>query len=299
MSKASCCVHRLVMVDGLGAAHHLDRTVVELGGDARLALVLAPGDHPESRDEDDGRVRVAHRRRVLALAALVVRGVVLPVLRRGPPQARPGARPMSRVCGSQSTKSGLIFVRRKWSGHEVPSAARRGPSTLFTKRSIFASSWTVPTTRCSADTCPRSQGAMRAIRLLRSSSRSGACLWPPNVFSPLSCASMKAVGTLDDLERGFVAGLVVVVPRAHPVVTEQHARRLRAPGDQRLDQEPDVEARTLPRDVDHVVAVDLTAEALLVDGGGDRDHRVRVQMVDVPLRDEGVQRRVDRARARD
>src|SRR5205085_7613464 len=39
-------IHRLVLVNGLGPAHHLDGAVVELGGHARLALVLAPGDHP-------------------------------------------------------------------------------------------------------------------------------------------------------------------------------------------------------------------------------------------------------------
>ena len=36
---------RDVLVDGLGPAHDLDRAVVELGGHARFALVLAPRDH--------------------------------------------------------------------------------------------------------------------------------------------------------------------------------------------------------------------------------------------------------------
>src|SRR5207248_1385051 len=47
-----------------------------LGGHPRLALVLAPGDYPDAGDQDDRRVRVAHRRRARPLARLVVRGVV-------------------------------------------------------------------------------------------------------------------------------------------------------------------------------------------------------------------------------
>ena len=71
---------RDILVDGLGAAHHLDSAVVELGGDAALGLVLAPGDQAQARDEHDGRVWVAHRRRVGVFAALVVSAVILPVL---------------------------------------------------------------------------------------------------------------------------------------------------------------------------------------------------------------------------
>ena len=40
---------RDVFVDRFGAAHHLDGAVVELGGHARLGLVLAPGDHAAGR----------------------------------------------------------------------------------------------------------------------------------------------------------------------------------------------------------------------------------------------------------
>ena len=69
-----------VFVDRLGAAHDFDGAVVELGGDARLALVLAPGDHAEAGNEDDGRVRVAHGRRIGVLAAVVIGAVILAVL---------------------------------------------------------------------------------------------------------------------------------------------------------------------------------------------------------------------------
>ena len=39
-----------VFVDRFRAAHHFDRAVVELRGDARFGLVLAPGDHAEARE---------------------------------------------------------------------------------------------------------------------------------------------------------------------------------------------------------------------------------------------------------
>src|SRR5262249_1289901 len=74
-------VHRLVAVDGLRAAHHLDRAVVKLGRHARLALVLAPGDHADAGDQNHRRIRVAHRGRIGPLAAVVVGRVILAIFR--------------------------------------------------------------------------------------------------------------------------------------------------------------------------------------------------------------------------
>ena len=103
---------------------------------------------------------------------------------------------------------------------------------------------------------------------------------------------------VDDLEGGLITGLVVVAPRAHAVMAQQHAL---GPGmlfDQRLDHQTDVEPRALPWDVDHVVAVNLPAETLLVDRSRDGNHGVRMQVIDVAIRYERVKRRVDRAGAR-
>ena len=71
---------RDVLVDGLGAAHDFDGAIVELGGDARLALVLAEGDHAEAGDENDRRIRIAHGGRVGVFALRVIGGVILAVL---------------------------------------------------------------------------------------------------------------------------------------------------------------------------------------------------------------------------
>ncbi len=88
-----------VFVDRLGAAHHFHGAVVELRGHARFGLVLAPGDHAETRDENDRRIRVAHRGRVRVFAAFVVIGVVLRYL----------ASPSPSFCFSEATSSDWGF----------------------------------------------------------------------------------------------------------------------------------------------------------------------------------------------
>ena len=67
---------RHVLVDALGPAHDVDRVDEVFGGDARRLLVLLEGEQADARDEQQHRHRVAHRRRVRPLAALVVGGVV-------------------------------------------------------------------------------------------------------------------------------------------------------------------------------------------------------------------------------
>ena len=65
----------------------------------------------------------------------------------------------------------------------------------------------------------------------------------------------------------------------------------------RLELQAEVEARPLPGQPADLPAEDLLRQPLGVLRGGDRDHGVRVHVVHVRLRDEGVQRRVDGGRA--
>ena len=58
--------------------------------------------------------------------------------------------------------------------------------------------------------------------------------------------------------------------------------------------ETELEARSLPRQPSDFGAIALGDERLAALGGGEGDHRIGMQMVDVVLGDEGVQRRVDR-----
>ena len=71
---------RNVLVNRLRAAHDLDGAVVKFRRYARFAFVLAPGNHAQAGNQNDGRIRIAHGRRVGMLAALVIIRVILPVL---------------------------------------------------------------------------------------------------------------------------------------------------------------------------------------------------------------------------
>ena len=119
MSNASCCGQRDVLVDRLRAAHDLDRAVVELRRHARFALVLAPGDHAHPGDEDarSGSHR-ASRASSGACTLVIGRSVVLAVLLEAVGELLAFRSCRTPVAGFQSTYSGLILVRRKWSGHD-------------------------------------------------------------------------------------------------------------------------------------------------------------------------------------
>ena len=193
---------------------------------------------------------IAHRRRVGALAA-----------RRSRPRSPAGTARARRASAAFSAldvaargipvrrSSGLIFVRRKWSGHDVPSSASRGASWLFTKRSIRSSSWTVAITRL----LPRRPGrAARAGsgpgRRRRSASGSAGYLRPAERLLALVARSRctRAARSMSS-SVSLVAGLVVVGPVDQAVLAQQDALRLRVLLDEPLDDQAEVEARPLPR----------------------------------------------------
>ena len=79
---------------------------------------------------------------------------------------------------------------------------------------------------------------------------------------------------------------------------EHDAGRLRVVAAEFLQPQAELEARPLPRQPADLAAEDLCRQLLAVLGGGDRDDRVGMHVVDMLPRHEGVQRRVDRGRAR-
>ena len=221
---------RDVLVDRLGAAHHLDGAVVELGGDARLALVLAPGDHARGRGSGSTvgfGSRIAGEFGVLAA----------PRSRRRSP---------ARYCSSPSASFGLQRVdvvglripvdvqRLDLGAQEVvgaatcrarPAAARRGCSR---SAGCVASSCTVPMKRFCWLTCPRSHGRIGQQTVARAASVERLVLLRRRrSASPLSCASMYCGGLLDQVERQLVAGLVVVGPVDQAVLAQHDALALR------------------------------------------------------------------------
>ena len=69
-----------VAVERLRATHDFNGASVKLGGDTRFAFVFAPRDHADTRNENDGRIRVAHRGRVRPFAPVIVIRVILAIL---------------------------------------------------------------------------------------------------------------------------------------------------------------------------------------------------------------------------
>ena len=77
-----------ISADAGGAAHDVDRVDVEFAGDARGRLVLGEGQHADAGNQIDHRVGVAHRGRIRTLAALVIGGVLVAIIRELLVQAR-------------------------------------------------------------------------------------------------------------------------------------------------------------------------------------------------------------------
>ena len=81
-------------------------------------------------------------------------------------------------------------------------------------------------------------------------------------------------------------------------MTEQNSFRFRIVFDQLFDLQTDVESRTLPWNVNHIVAVNFFRQFFLIYGRRDGDDRVRVKMIDVLERYERVKRCIDGAGTR-
>ncbi|MNT61821.1 hypothetical protein D3C72_1994900 [compost metagenome] len=84
------------------------------------------------------------------------------------------------------------MVRRKWSGHEVPSAASGSRSALQTNSSTLALSSKWPSLYSSWLILPRSTGIKRCARAARSCAGKGADLAPPNAGCVVLAASQSS-----------------------------------------------------------------------------------------------------------
>ena len=217
MSNASCWAMASYSSIASAPAHHLDGAVVELGGHARLALVLAPGDHARARES--GSPSGSDRASAANRAACTARS--RPRSPGGTASSPSRQRRLQRVdvAGSPDpspTNSGLILVRRKWSGQEVPSSASRGASWLFTKRSIRSSSCTVATNRRDAEMLAAQPGQDLGedAQPLRFGERR-VLLPAERLLAAVALLDVRG-GAVDDLERRLVARLVVVAPVIMP-----------------------------------------------------------------------------------
>ncbi len=104
----------------------------------------------------------------------------------------------------------------------------------------------------------------------------------------------EPLGPGDQIEGQRLALVAAVGPTDHPVALEHRTTGVRRPTLEVTQGEPELEARSFPRQPTDFRAVALGDERLAAFGGGEGDHRIRVEVVDVVLGDEGVQRGVDR-----
>src|SRR5215831_466176 len=81
-------------------------------------------------------------------------------------------------------------------------------------------------------------------------------------------------------------------------MAQQNATGARVVLNQLLNLQTDIEPWALPWDIDNVVAIDLPRQLFLIDRSGNCDYRIRMQMIDVLERNEGMQRRINRTRTR-
>ncbi len=103
---------------------------------------------------------------------------------------------------------------------------------------------------------------------------------------------------LDDAQRRLVTGLRRLAPGEQPVAAEHHPDIVGIGRRHFAELQPEVEAWPLPRQEAQRAAEHCARQRLGVGAGGDGDHRVGVNVIDVEMRHEGVQGRVDRGGAR-
>ena len=116
------------------------------------------------------------------------------------------------------------------------------------------------------------------------------------IASPVRVEPVR--GLLNDGERRLVAAARRVAPRNEPVAAENEAVRALSIGRRPADRQAEIEPRALPGNPADGVAEDLRDELAAAPCSGERDDRVRVHVIDVPVWNERVQRRVDAGRAR-
>ena len=133
---------------------------------------------------------------------------------------------------------------------------------------------------------------------LRRSARGSASTRDPPKAAPCVFSPSHRGGLVDYLQREPIAFLRGRGPGEQPVAAEHHALHVRIGLSHRAKLEPKIKARPLPRQKAKLAAIDLFRQRFGVFARRDRNDRVRMNVIDMAVRDEAVQRCVDRGRAR-
>ena len=103
---------------------------------------------------------------------------------------------------------------------------------------------------------------------------------------------------VDGRDGGVVALLLGLPPGEQPVRLQHQAIRLGVPVDEPLQPDAELETGPAPRHPADAGAEDLPGQGLAIGRGRDGDDRIGMDMVDMRMPDQPVQRRVDAGRAR-
>ena len=290
-----------ILVDGFCAAHDFDGTVIEFSRDAGFGLILTPRNHAQARDEDNGRVRIAHGGRVRTLTGVVISGVVLAVLFETGGQLGLeggdvfGLRIPSHIEGLDLRAEEVVRA----GGAEFGEA--RGIDRVDETENLFVVLNGTDEALLHGDLTaqPRQDGREGGVTLLG---------FERLVLGAAEGLGVTALGLvlaidigrrlLDHGQSQLVAGLVVVRPRNEAVLAHHDSFDVRLGAGNILHGEAELEARAHPLHVSHFTSKNLLGQRLAILGGSNRDNRIRVHVVDMLAWQETVQRGINRRSAR-
>ena len=100
-------------------------------------------------------------------------------------------------------------------------------------------------------------------------------------------------GTIDDLDGRLVGAALAVAPGEQAMLAEHDAARTGVVGDEAFQPQAELEAGAAPGQPADLAVPDGTGQRLARGRGGDRDHGIGMDVVDVGIGHQAVQRRVD------
>ena len=278
-------------VHAIGAAHHVDGVDVELAGDAGGGLVLGEGQHAHAGDQVDDGVGITHGRAVRALAALVIGAVV-------------GAVGFQRIvqAGQHGVDVGVGRVevqhqRADLGAQEVVGAGRAQGGQLGQVVAADELQHHVAVVEVAQLALVGADAAAQRGHQL--GGQCGALLGGQGdglhaaEHRLLDVLGQPLLGQADHLQRDLVAALGRVTPGEQAVAFQDDALQLGLRRGQGFELQAQVVARALPGQPAQLAAEDHFGQATALGAGGDGDDRVRVHVVDMRLRDIGVQGGID------
>ena len=292
---------RDVFINRFRTAHDFDGTVIEFSRDPGFGLILTPSNHAETRDENDGRVRIAHGGRVRTLTGVVIRGVVLAVLlESGNQLGLEGGEVFGLRIPSHIEGLDLRAEEVVWAGGAEFGEARgidRVDETKDLRVILNRADETLLLGDLTAQ--PRQDGREGGVTLL------GFERLVLSAAEGLGVAALGLVlaidvgrGLLNHGQSQLVAGLIVVRPRDEAVLAHHDGFDVRLGAGNILHGEAEFEARAHPLHVSHFTSEDLLSQRLAILGSGNRNNRIRVHVVNMLARQEAVQRGINRRGAR-